>query len=61
MVAHKMGQQVLVEFFFAALLRLIVYNIDDKVFDSKGIQFQRVGIKPTRDIDFPFASGLVVC
>ena len=56
-----MGQQVLVEFFFTAMLRLIVRNIDDKVFDSKGIQFQRVGIKPTRDIDFPFASGLVVC
>ena len=31
-----MGQQVLFEYFFMAMLRLIACNIGDKVFDSEG-------------------------
>ena len=34
----------LFEFFFTAMLRLTARNIDDKVFDSEGTLFQRVGI-----------------
>ena len=43
---HKMldGSTGLFEFFFTAMLRLIARNIGDKVFDSKGTLFQRVGI-----------------
>ena len=44
--AHKKldGSTGLVEFFFTAMLRLIARNIGDKVFDSEGTLFQRVGI-----------------
>ena len=43
--AHKMldGSIGLVEFFFTAMLRLIACNIGDKVFDSEGPLFQRLG------------------
>ena len=42
---HKMldGSTGLVEFFFTAMLRLIARNIGDKVFDSEGTLFQRLG------------------
>ena len=44
--AHKKLDEStgLVEFFFTAMLRLIARNIGDKVFDSEGTLFQRVGI-----------------
>ena len=38
------GSTSLVEFFFAAMLRLISRNIGDEVLDYKGTLFQRVGI-----------------
>ena len=43
--AHKKldGSTYLVEFFFTAMLRLIACNIGDKVFDSEGTLFQRLG------------------
>ena len=43
--AHKKldGSTGLVEFFFTAMLRLIARNIGDKVFDSEGTLFQRLG------------------
>ena len=43
--AHKKldGSTDLVEFFFTAMLRLIACNIGDKVFDSEGTLFQRLG------------------
>ena len=43
--AHKKldGSTGLVEFFFTAMLRLIAHNIGDKVFDSEGTLFQRLG------------------
>ena len=37
------GSTGLVEFFFTAMLRLIARNIGDKVFDSEGTLFQRLG------------------
>ena len=44
--AHKKldGSTGLFEFFFMAMLRLMDCNIGDKVFDSEGTLFQRVGI-----------------
>ena len=39
-----MGQQVWVEFFFTAMLRLMARNIGDKVFVSERILFQGVDI-----------------
>ena len=44
--AHKklVGSTGLVEFFFTAMLRLLVHDIDSKVFDSEGTLFQRLGI-----------------
>ena len=44
--AHKKldGSTGLVQFFFTAMLGLIARNIGDKVFDSEGALFQRVGI-----------------
>ena len=44
--AHKKldGSTGLFEFFFMAMLRLMPCNIGDKVFDSGGTLFQRVGI-----------------
>ena len=44
--AHKKfnGSTGLVEFFLKAMLRLIAHNIGDKVLDSEGTLFQRVGI-----------------
>ena len=43
--AHKKldGSTGLVEFFFTAMLRLIASNIGNKVFDSEGTLFQRLG------------------
>ena len=43
--AHKKldGSTGLVEFFFTAMLRLIAGHIGDKVFDSVGTLFQRLG------------------
>ena len=43
--AHKKleGSTGLVEFSFTAMLRLIARNIGDKVFDSEGTLFQRLG------------------
>ena len=43
--AHKKldGSTGLVEFFFTAMLRLIAHNIGNKVFDSEGTLFQRLG------------------
>ena len=43
--AHKKldGSTGLVEFLFATMLRLIARNIGDKVFDSEGTLFQRLG------------------
>ena len=43
--AHKKldGSTGLVEFLFTAMLRLIAYNIDDRVFDSEGNLLQRLG------------------
>ena len=38
------GSTGLFEFFFMAMLRLMTRNIGDKVFDSEGTLFQRVGI-----------------
>ena len=37
------GSTGLVKFFFTAALRLIVCNIGNKVFDSQGTLFQRLG------------------
>ena len=37
------GSTYLVEFFFTAMLRLIACNIGNKVFDSEGTLFQRLG------------------
>ena len=37
------GSTGLVEFFFIAMWRLIAHNIGDKVFDSEGNLFQRLG------------------
>ena len=44
--AHKKldGSTGLLEFFFMAMLRLMACNIGDKVLDSEGTLFQRVGI-----------------
>ena len=44
--AHKklVGSTDLVEFFFTAMLRLLAHDIDNKVFDSEGTLFQRLGI-----------------
>ena len=44
--AHKKldGSTGLFEFFFMAMLRLMARNIGDKVLDSEGTLFQRVGI-----------------
>ena len=39
----------LVEFFFTAMLRLIACNIGNKVLDSEGILFQRLGLSLFRD------------
>ena len=43
--AHKKldGSTGSVEFFFTAMLRLITHNIGDKMFDSEGTLFQRLG------------------
>ena len=43
--AHKKldGSLSLFELFFTAMLRLIACNIGDKLFDSEGALFQRVG------------------
>ena len=38
------GSTGLFEFFFMAMLRLMARNIGDKVLDSEGTLFQRVGI-----------------
>ena len=38
------GSTGLVEFFFTAMLRLIAHIIGDKLFDSDGSLFQRVGV-----------------
>ena len=40
------GSTGLAEFLFTAMLRLIACNICDKVFDSEGILFKKVGITP---------------
>ena len=44
--AHKKldGSTGLLEFFFMVMLRLMARNIGDKVLDSEGTLFQRVGI-----------------
>ena len=44
--AHKKldGSTGLFEFFFMAMLRLMAHNMGDKVLDSEGTLFQRVGI-----------------
>ena len=44
--AHKRldGSTGLFEFFSMAILRLIAHNIGDKVFESEGTLFQRVGM-----------------
>ena len=56
--AHKKldGSTGLVEFFFTAMLRLIAHNIGDRVFDSEGTLFQRLGTTlkiKTYKIEFP--------
>ena len=45
--AHKKldGSTGLFEFFFMAVLRLMARNIGDKLLDSEGTLFQKVGIK----------------
>ena len=53
--AHKKldGSTGLVEFFFTAMLRLIAHNIGNKVFDSEGTLFQRLGtILKTCKVEF---------
>ena len=44
--AHKKldGSRGLLEFFFMVMLRLMACNICDKVLDSEGTLFQKVGI-----------------
>ena len=46
--AHKKldGSTGLIEFSFTAMLRLIVRNRGDKVFDSEGTMFERLGTTP---------------
>ena len=43
------GSTGLFEFFFMAILRLMAPNIGDKVFDSEGTLFQRLGITLLQD------------
>ena len=44
MAHEKLDEQTgLVEFFFTAMVRLIACNIGNKVFDSEGTLFQRLG------------------